>query len=138
MTEVNTLFINAAFKKYRYTGTTFNGAISTEDVCALPLRDKNQTLNDIARVISKQIAEQGELNFIDDKSTISKELEEKLEIVKYIISIKKQEETAKEAIKEVRQKARELDELIHEGEMAEMKALPLEELKKRRASLPLV
>ena len=85
------LFEIAARNKYRFP--TSKGLMSVEDIWDLPLKG-DCSLNSIALVINNFIKSVSE-DFVDDKPFVDKETINKLDIVKHIISVVKEENAKK-------------------------------------------
>lgn len=112
------------------------GALPVEDVWDLPLRRSNgktarrngANLNDLAKMLHKELKNDGEMDFVDDVEKPNEELTLKFEIVKRIIEVRKAENLAKlEAAKAKERKAR-IMEIISDKEDEALKGKSLEEL----------
>ena len=110
MEKVNDLFLRATKEKFRFP---YMGQISTEDLWDLSIENLDSIYGkldeDLARLTTKTLIK-------DKKTNIEKELEDKIEIVKFIVEFKQAEiEAAKEkAMKSV--KKQKILALIHEKE----------------------
>lgn len=78
-------FERAIKKKYRFE--SFRGLLNVEDLYDLPLTSTGPCLDDVARRLNKAINEHQE-SFVVKSVSINKELQDKFDIVKYIIDIK--------------------------------------------------
>lgn len=87
------LFEEATRKVYRFPSVV--GELTTEQLWHLPLlSDKKPCLNETAKTLAKTIRENEVESFVTSNTTASnnrKVLENKLDIVKYIIDVKQQE-----------------------------------------------
>ncbi len=130
-------FEKALRGKYRYSSP--QGELSTEDLFDTPLTstrpDKTANLNDIAKGLSKKLKAEAEEDFVDPKPGASSELQDKLEIVKYVIHLRQAEnDLARQAIEKKQQKDRILTLIARKQDEA-LEAQPLEELQKLVAGL---
>lgn len=90
------LFINAVKNKYRYP---FKGQITTEDLFDLKVED----LDVIYRTLNKQVKKEEEESLLSTNKE-DKELQERIEIVKYVFNAKQDE--AKERLLAAERKAK--------------------------------
>lgn len=126
-------FVAASRQKLRFVSP--KGLLATEDLWELPLTSQTgrANLDDIAKGLFSELKESEQVSFVDDakKSATSVELALKLDIVKYIISVKKAErDEAKkaEAAKAQRQKILEIisnkeDKALEEKSIDELRAM---------------
>lgn len=123
-------FEKALRNKYRFVSKV--GVITTEDLFDLPLTsERRASLNDVAKTLAKEIREQGEEDFVSTSTnSVKKQLEDKLEIVKYIIQLR-QEESAK-AVEAKQNEARreKIMQVIQAKKDQALLDMPLEELEK--------
>lgn len=123
MEKINELFLKATKEKFRFP---YMGQISTEDLWDLSIENLDSIYGkldeDLTRLTTKTLIK-------DKKTNIEKELEDKIEIVKFIVEFKQAEiETAKEnAMKSV--KKQKILALIHEKENETLKEKSVDELK---------
>ncbi len=123
------LFFTAALKKYFFASP--RGNINTYDLFDLSLAELNST----AKTLSRQLREEGEEDFINDKTTSNTNLSNRLEIVKAVIQYKK--DLRNQAVLEQKQ-AKDRQRLMGElenREEKELESLSTEEIKKRLAEL---
>lgn len=118
------LFEKASRAKLRFK--VKNGLLATEDLWDLNL----ESLDEVAKSLSKEVKESSEESFIKTKSEQNKTLELKFEIVKHIITVKLKEKSDKEARILKAQKKAQIQELIEKKELSSMEGKTLEELKK--------
>lgn len=130
------IFEYATRNKLRFQSS--QGLLTVEQLWELPLttRSNNKTSLDlVARAIYNQVKEQGEISFVDPKSTADKSLEISLEIVKYIISVRQSEAQAAEQATIKSQKAAKLRDAIARAEDKSLESKSLDELKAELAEL---
>lgn len=124
----------ATRNKYRFD--TERGSVSTEDLWDLPLKSKTgMDLDTVAKTLNKKIKAEDEESFVDTKSNKTTELTDRLELVKYIISVKIAEEDKRKKATENAAKRKKLLEVLatkqeegiqamtEEDILAELKAL---------------
>lgn len=116
------MFENAARKKYRYP---FNGMISTEDLWDLSLKN----LDTIYKVLKSEIKDDSD-SLLDEIGSENKEVLAKIDIIKHIVSIKKDEMVfAKEASERQNKKQRIL-EILERKEVESLENMSEDDLKK--------
>lgn len=95
MTDRN-LYMIAALEKFRFPST--KGDLTLEQLYDLPLKTNGNapSLNKIAQTLSALIQAEGAENFVDDKTPTNQALEDKLEIVKEVIALRKAEKQSRE------------------------------------------
>lgn len=116
------MFELAVRSKYRFVSK--KGLLAIEDLYDLKLTD----LDDIAKNVFHDLKQSQDVSFISNKTKGSKELELKLDILKYIIDIRMKEEDKKktrnknlETINQLKQIAlRKQDEKLNNMEMDEI------------------
>lgn len=117
------LFETAIRNKYRFN---YRGLITTEDLWDL----KVEALDSIYKDLVKEAKKSEEESLLEVKTKEAKEVDCKIEIVKYIVKTKLEEkETRKQAAANRIQKQRIL-ELINEKEDESLKSKSIDELKK--------
>lgn len=127
---MSNLFENATRKSYRFQSAI--GLLGVEDLWSLPLLKTGRAaacLDDIAKGLSKALREAEEESFVetaDDKGNV--ELEEKLEIVKHVIQVQKDERDAALKEAERRKQKQQLLEILHDKRNESLKALSIEEI----------
>lgn len=117
------LFENATRRKYRYP---YKGKISTEDLWDLDVNN----LDEIYKTLNKEMKESLEESLIYSQSKENKELAEKLEIIKHIVSVKLEDQREKLAETERAETRRKLLELKAEREHDRLREMSDEELDK--------
>ena len=128
-------FISASRKKFRFDSE--RGHLMVEQLWDLPLTSKNGfNLNAVAIGVNNELKGLAEESFVETSSNPRrKDLEEMLEIVKYIISVKQSEANA--ATERVAKQAlrRKIQDAIEAKEGEELRGASLEDLKSQLAAL---
>lgn len=106
------IFEQASRVKLRWVGTS-QGTIGVEEVWQLPLKsERGDSLDKLAKQAQKQVRDATEINsFVDETTTGNPEAQLKLDILKHIIGVRKEEnKTAADqaAKRELRQKVQEI------------------------------
>jgi hypothetical protein len=122
MTNVEKMFEMAVRSKMRFS---FKGVLSVEDLWDLNV----QNLDTIYKSLNAQVKQAQEESLLTEKTKEDKELEVKIEIVKYIVSVKKAEAQAKLEEKQKREKKQQILELLAMKENQELQNKSPEELK---------
>lgn len=126
---METLFIKAIRNKYRFTST--KGHLTVEDLWDLSLT----ALDGIAISIYDELEKAGKKSFVKQQTKLSGELQNKLDIAKYVIDTKMTEAAAK---KDRVQKKGQLDflkKIKEQKEMQRLENLSNEDLEKQIAAL---
>ena len=124
------MFEQAIRSKFRFS---FKGMVSTEDLWDLNVKD----LDSIFKTLNSQLKQVKEESLLDTKTKQDKELDMKIEIVKYIVKVKLEEDNLRlkaKAQKEQKQKILEIlstkqDESLQNKSIEELNAM-LDELDK--------
>ena len=129
------LFITASRKKFRFASE--RGDLTVENLWDLPLTSKNGfNLNAVAITVNAELKSLAEESFVETSTNPRrKDLENMLEIVKYVIAVKQDEAkaaTERVAKQELKRKLREAIE-AKEGEA--LQSASLEDLKAQLAAL---
>jgi len=124
------LFETATKSKFRYPSR--KGNITTEDLWDLPLSSKSGliSLDEVAKTLNKEIKEAEEESFVEEKSSVSKDLEAKFDIVKRVIEVRKGENALLLQAKKDGQNNIQIRQLIAEKKNEVRKNLSIEELEK--------
>ena len=131
--NIEKLFVEATRAQYRFE--TKVGLVTVEDLWNLPLTSATKAnLDDVAIKLSRELKATGE-SFVAQKSVKNTELENKLEIVKYVIQVRQEENAAKLAEANKAAQREKLKELIAKKEDESLSSLSLDELKAMAASL---
>jgi hypothetical protein len=134
MTTTN-IFEYATRNKLRFQST--RGEISTEQLWDVPLRSKDDfNLNTIAKAANKALKDATEESFVETTRTaLHVRLETALEVVKYVIEYRLDEENAAKKRAENKKQEEQLLEILAEKQVGKLSALSESELKKRIAAL---
>lgn len=120
------LFEKASRLKLRFESD--RGLLSVEELWDRPLRGKT-SLDSIAQAVNKKVTEGSVKSFVDqDTSPAAEEDVLRLEILKHIISVRKNEEDEKIKAASRRQHNARIRELIAERQDDELKGKSIEEL----------
>lgn len=123
------LFVTASRKKYHFT--TAKGSLDVSDLWDLNL----ESLDRVAVSLDDAITKAGTKSFINKKSNSSKELEDKLEIVKYVIQVKQEEAEASKVRAEKAAKKERLLQILEKKEDESLEKLSAEDIKKMLAEV---
>ena len=123
------LFLKASKKKLRFE--TRQGNATVEDLWDYNL----ESLNGIAQKVNKTLKDSAEESFIAAKPKGNAELELKLEVLKYIISVKLAEADEKKVRAEKQAQAATLKSILEVKKLEQVQALSVEELEKRLAEV---
>ena len=125
--SIEMLFVLASKNKYRFESKV--GLIASEDLWGLPLSSATKAnLQDVAIGLHNQIKEKS-VSFVSTVK-VDATLENKLEIVKYVISSKQEDKrNIDEAAKRKAQK-QAINALIEEKEQEGLRGLTIEQLRK--------
>jgi Lon protease-like protein len=123
------LFFTAALKKYFFPSP--KGNVTTYDLFDLTLTDLNST----AKNINRRLQEEGEEDFINDKTSSNTDLSNRLEIVKAVIQYKKDLRDQAAQAKQRAQERQRLLEVLQSKQEEALASLPIEEIEKRLAEL---
>lgn len=116
-------FATSTRKKYRYQ--TGRGFITTEDLWDLSLDD----LDTLAKALNKQVKESGEESFVKKRSTVNKQLEIQLEVVKEVIQFKLDAIEAQKTKADKAAKRNQLLEALNKKENEAVDNLSMKQLK---------
>lgn len=129
------LFITASRKKFRFASE--RGDLTVENLWDLPLTSKNGfNLNAVAITVNAELKSLAEESFVETSTNPRrKDLENMLDLIKYVISVKQEE--AKAATERVAKQAlkRKLQEAIEAKEGEALQSASLEDLKSQLAAL---
>lgn len=115
------MFEVATRSKFRFP---FRGQISVEDLWDLDV----QNLDLIFKELNSKLKQQQEESLLNEKTRESKDLETKIEIVKYIVGVKLKEKESKEKEKEKKEKRQKILEIINSKQDDELKDKSIKEL----------
>lgn len=117
------LFEVAARKKYRFP---FRGQVSTEDLWDLSIT----SLDSVFKTLNKEKKQNEEESLLSVKSEADKEVENKIEIVKYIVAVKQAEIAERAASKEKAQRNQKIAAIIERKKDEELEGKSIEDLMK--------
>jgi len=120
--EIN-IFETAVRNKFRFD---FRGLQSVESLWDLSVRD----LDSIFKTLNSQVKQIKEESLLDTKTQQNEELDVKIEIVKYIVKTKLEEEQLRNDSKNKKQKKQELYELLESKKNENLKGKSEEEIQK--------
>jgi len=128
------MFKNAIKSKFRFETT--KGLVSTEDLFDMPLSSRNGfDLDTVAITLDTQIKSTSDISFVKQTTTVNKELTEKLEIVKSIISDKLLEQASKQVAMAKASQKEFLQEVLKEKQVDAVKSLSIEEIQAQLQAL---
>lgn len=134
--DINEIFVKATRGKYRYS---FKGLISTEDLWDLTLANLKIIYTNVKETLSTLQGDDDNL-FTDvtvDKKTAATidELKTQLEILKYVVTVKKEEDAARKKAAENAALKKKLTAILADKQEDALKNLSEEELLKKIAEL---
>ena len=119
--EMN-MFELAAREKFRFP---YKGSIATEDLFDLSLT----ALDAIFKELNAKKKQANEESLLETKSREDQILDVKIDIIKYVVAVKKQENADRLAAREKRERNQRIMEIIAEKEDAALQNLSIDELK---------
>ena len=117
---------------------TERGLLGVEQIWQLPLTDKagsRFSLDTLAKAVNKELRDSEEESFVEEKSSRSEELELKMEILKHIIGVRKDEAKERERRIAAAQQLKKIDEILESKEDDALRNKSPEELRKIREEL---
>lgn len=105
METTTNIFEIATKGKFRFT---FKGVISTEDLWDLSVKE----LDSIFKGLNTKLKEVNEESLLQTKTIADKELEVKVEIIRYIVKVKLEEQEAKTKAKEMKEQREKIKEVL--------------------------
>ena len=124
MTSANVNIFEVAIReKFRFP---FKGMISVEDLwdCSV------SNLDSIFKTLNSQLKQVKEESLLDTKTQQDKELDMKIEIIKYIVKVKQEEENLRLKSKEQREKKQKIMEILSVKQDTALQNMSEDELKK--------
>jgi len=116
------MFEVATRSKFRFP---FRGLISVEDLWDLSL----QNLDSIFKSLNAQVKKAREESLLDKKTQEDQELDTQIEIVKYIVNVKLEEENIRLKAKEQKEKKQKIMEILATKQDEDLKNKSVDELK---------
>lgn len=125
--SIEMLFVLASKNKYRFDSKV--GLIASEDLWGLPLSSATKAnLQDVAIGLHNQIKEKS-VSFVSTVK-VDATLENKLEIVKYVISSKQEDKRKIDDAAKRKAQKQAIHDLIEEKEQEGLRGLTIEQLRK--------
>lgn len=125
--SIEMLFVLASKNKYRFESKV--GLIASEDLWGLPLSSATKAnLQDVAIGLHNQIKEKS-VSFVSTVK-VDATLENKLEIVKYVISSKQEDKRKIDDAAKRKAQKQAIHDLIEEKEQEGLRGLTIEQLRK--------
>lgn len=109
----------------------YKGQLTVEDLWQLPLSQ----LNEVAKGLNRQIKEEVEESFIEEKTSASKHLEVAFDIVKHIIGIKMDEKKAVKDASDRKAQREVILEILRKKQQSNLEDMSSEDLEKKLAKL---
>lgn len=127
--NIEKLFEIASREKYRFDST--KGQLAVEDLWRLPLKSKSgqASLDDIAKSLHSQSKNDDDISFVDENVKSDPTIQNKFELVKYIIQVLLAEQKAKITALDNAEKKREIQQVLAERQGAALKGKSDEELR---------
>lgn len=121
--ELTNIFEKAAMNKYRFP---FKGQISVEDLWDLKLQDLDSVFKQLNKL--KKVSEEESL--LEVKSAADVELEDKIQIVKFIVKYKQEAALARLTEKENKEYNQKIMAIIEKKQNQALENMSVEELQK--------
>jgi len=121
MSNEKNIFEIAVRGKYRFP---FKGLISVEDMWDLSAKD----LDSIFKTLNSQLKQSKEESLLETKTQQDEELNTKIEIIKYIVQVKLEEEQSKLKAKELREQKQKIMQILSEKKDDALQGKSIEEL----------
>ena len=122
METMEKLFENATRGKYRFS---FRGSITVEDLWDL----SPQNLDTIYKALIKELKQEQEESLLSEKTKADTVLDEKISIIRYIVSVKLKEAEDKKNEKALKDQKQKILSIIADKEDSELKGKSIDELK---------
>lgn len=122
METMEKLFENATRGKYRFS---FKGSITVEDLWDL----SPQNLDTIYKALIKELKQEQEESLLSEKTKADTVLDEKISIIRYIVSVKLKEAEDKKNEKALKDQKQKILSIIADKEDSELKGKSIDELK---------
>ena len=128
METMEKLFENATRGKYRFS---FRGSITVEDLWDL----SPQNLDTIYKALTKELKQSQEESLLVKKTEVDAVLDDKINLVKYIVLTKLKEEDQRNKEREFKEKQQKILGLIADKQDNELQSKSIDELKDMLESL---
>jgi hypothetical protein len=119
--ENGNMFEIATRTKMRFP---FRGLISVEDLWDLPV----ENLDSVFKTLNSQLKQTKEDSLLNARTKQDEELDTKIEIIKYIVKVKLEEENLRLKAKEQREKKQKIMAILSEKQDADLHNKSIEEL----------
>ena len=126
---MNNLFVMATRQKYRFP---YKGMISVEDLWDLG----PQALDGVFKELNAQLKRHGEESLLSAPSKEVAVIENKIEIIKFILNTKLQEQAAREQAHANAQQRQHIMEIIASKEEDALRSLSADELREMLGKIP--
>jgi CHASE3 domain sensor protein len=123
MSNEKNLFEIATRQKFRFQ---FKGLISVEDLWDLSVKE----LDSIFKTLNLEFKKVNEESLLDTKTKKDEELEDKIEIVKYVVKTKLEEADLRKKVQEKKEKKQKILELISSKQDADLQNKSIDDLQK--------
>lgn len=134
MDNIGQLFIEASRHAYRFQGN--KGQLQVEDLWKLPLNSTNgPSLESVAQAVFAEQQNNRARNFTGEPTPTDVHVDNKLNIVKYVIETVKQENLRIAQRKQVQEQLKVLDNVIQNRKLTELNQKTVEELEEMRNQL---
>jgi hypothetical protein len=135
MSDTNTLFIAASRQKLRFPSE--RGDLTVEQLWDLPLQAKNGfDLDNVAKAVNAELKSISEESFVATSNNPARARAElQLEVVKYVIAARQQDNQAAEARRLAASQRQVIAGALERKENAELENLSAEELRARLAAI---
>lgn len=121
--SIDKMFETATREKLRFP---FKGQISVEDLWDLSI----ENLDSIFKILNAQLKQTKEESLLQVKTAKDKELDTKIEIIKYVVRVKLEEKAANLQAKENKDKRGKILEILESKQDADLRNKTQEELTK--------
>ena len=132
---MNNIFEYATRNKLRFA--SIRGELTVEQLWDVPLRSRDDfNLNTVAKAVNKALKDISEESFVETTKTVAHtRLETAMEVVKYVIDMKLNEEKAAEKRATNKKEKEKLLNILAEKQDGKLSELSEKELKKKIAEL---
>lgn len=129
--QINSMFEVATRKKIRFSSC--RGELSLEDLWDVPLRSRDKfNLDAVAKTISQELKTYDEESFVETRKTVAQtKAELQLDIVKYVIETKLNEEESAKNRAETKKELDKLKDLLAKKEDEALMDLTTKQIKKK-------
>lgn len=122
------MFEVAVRNKYRFP---FKGMVSVEDLWDLSVKD----LDSVFKVLNSQVKQAKEESLLNKKSEEDKVLDVKIDIIKYIVGVKQEEDSQRLLAKAKKEQKQKILSILADKQDEDLKNKSPEELQKMLAEL---